>query len=424
MDKVTANVQKFLKEHSLNEKKVLVAFSGGFDSMCLLDIVHKLHLNPIAIHLNHNWRGEESLQEEENCRQFCHDRGIEFYSEKLSSNIKPTETEARNARYEFFERCAKNFGSKAILTAHNADDNAETLIYRIAKGTGIDGLKGIASCRDIYYRPLLTTYRKDIEQYCKENNLSPNSDSSNQNTKYKRNLIRQNILPQLEKINDYAKIAINNLSENATADAEIINEYLATLQDKFKTQNFINYSKAVQNRIIYAFLLDNNFEYDKKRVEKIIEFIKENAKSKCGKTLSITDGKWLFVSENEIRLINAADKPQTPKFIIENCTIKPDKFPPDSEFKVYVNLTEVNLEELELRHRHEGDLIQPLGCAGTQKLKKYLNGKAIPKDKRDTMLFLCQGSEVLWATGIGISEKIKVKNNPTHILRLERIYEQ
>ena len=254
-----SNIEAFLKKYSIRETTVLIAFSGGFDSMCLLDVIVKLkedfELHPVAIHLNHNWRGEESRQEEEHCRHFCIEKGVEFFSETLSPEVKPTETDAREARYEFFERCAEKFSSKVVFTAHNADDNAETLIYRIAKGTGLEGLKGIAPVRGIFYRPLLQTFRSEIEEYCRKNNLSPNVDSSNENIKYKRNLIRKNILPQLEKINEGAKAAINTLSENAAADTEIINEYLASLKDKFKTQNFIKFSQPVQNRIIYTFLV-------------------------------------------------------------------------------------------------------------------------------------------------------------------------
>lgn len=413
-------VEAFLKKHSIYETTILVAFSGGYDSMCLLNLLLELNLKPVAIHLNHNWRGDESRQEEENCREFCRKRGVEFYSETLSVNVKSTETAAREARYEFFERCAHKFCSKAILTAHNADDNAETVLYRIAKGTGIEGLKGIAPARGIYYRPLLTTYRTEIEDYCKKHNLSPNCDSSNDNTQYKRNLIRKNLLPQLEKINECAKNAINTLSENASDATEIINEYLSSLKDKFKTQKFINFSRPVQNRIIYQFLTENGFEYDKKTVEKLVNFINDNADTKNGRTISITSAKWLFVSNKEIRLIEEEPE-QKWHLIIEECTIRPKKFPPDKEYIAYADLTKTGTE-FELRHCEDGDVIQPLGTIGTQKLKKvYLNGKGIPKDERAKMLFLCQGKEVLWVPGLGISEKIKVKDKPTHILKLERV---
>ena len=174
MKNISEKVRDFLESYNLIDSKfpILIAFSGGFDSMCLLDIVSKIRHNTIAIHLNHNWRADESDREEENCRQFCMERNIEFYSERLPSDVKKTETAAREARYKFFEKCAQKFNSKAVLTAHNANDNAETLIYRLAKGTGTKGLCGIAEKRGIFYRPLLDIKRTDIEKYCKENKIS------------------------------------------------------------------------------------------------------------------------------------------------------------------------------------------------------------------------------------------------------------
>ena len=109
MDNIENKAAYFLKKHNLfdTDKPILLAFSGGFDSMCLLDICHKLGLNITAIHLNHNWRGEESKKEEENCRDFCNSRGINFYAETLSLDIPKTETAAREARYEFFKKMRK-----------------------------------------------------------------------------------------------------------------------------------------------------------------------------------------------------------------------------------------------------------------------------------------------------------------------------
>ena len=419
-------IKAFLDKYSIKKTNILIAFSGGFDSMCLLHLLNSLkndyELNITAIHLNHNWRGEESLLEARNCANFCQNNNINFYTETLSDSIKKTETEARKARYEFFEKCAKKFNSSTIFTAHNADDNAETLIYRLSKGTGIDGLCGILENREIYYRPLLNVYRKEIEKYCKKNNLSPNSDSSNENTKYKRNHIRKNIIPELEKISIHAKSAINKLAELACNDSQIISEYLSTLKDKFKTQNFINYSKPVQQRIIYQFLTENNFEYDKNTIERIIIFINKNSTTKNGKTLSLTLGNWLFVNKNEIRLIKNDTKECQYNIILQKCNKKPTKFPPDSEGIAFVDLTNYN-SNLEIRPRKDGDVIQPLGTNGRQKLKKYLNEKGIPKDIRDKMIFLCHNNEILWAPKVGISEKIKVKTIPTHTLKLEKINE-
>ena len=169
MNKIHHTIELFLKKYQLDkpEKVYLCAFSGGYDSMCLLNSLKIVapQNKIIAIHLNHNWRGEESDLEEQNCKDFCNRIRVEFYCEKLPSTVPHTETAARDARYNFFEKCKEKFESEIIFTAHNQNDNAETLIYRICKGTGIPGLCGIAEKRGFYYRPLLHTKREEIEKY-------------------------------------------------------------------------------------------------------------------------------------------------------------------------------------------------------------------------------------------------------------------
>jgi len=395
-------IKSFIKKYNLSGT-FIVAFSGGYDSMCLLDMLYKDY-DVVAVHLNHNWRGEESLNEAKVCENFCLTRGIKFYTETLGDDIAHTETCAREARYDFFKRCAKKFNSKVVFTAHNYDDNAETVLYRIIKGTGLTGLQGIAEHRDIFYRPLLSVKRKDIEAYCAEHNLTPNKDSSNEDTKYKRNLIRKKILPLMREINPKVIDAINSLSEIAREDCG----------DKLK---------------IRELLINHNIDYDKKKIDEIYEFIKSNKTCKSGKTLSLTKDLWLFASQNRTEVITKCEKSCTElkitecgEYKFENFvfSIKPfdkeiKKFPSDKEFKAYINIDKLDFT---LRHRKNGDTIRPLGTDGTQKLKKYLNEKKIPNHKKNDIILLCSNSEVLWACGLGISNRIKVKDRPTHVLEL------
>jgi len=405
---IVENVKNFLTKYNLSNN-FIVAFSGGYDSMCLLDILNKLNYKVVAVHLNHNWRGEESKAEADNCKNFCKSRNIKFYSEMLSENIPKTETCAREERYKFFEKCAKKFQSDIVFTAHNFEDNAETVLYRIIKGTGTAGLCGIAEQRGIFYRPLLKISRKEIEQYCIDNNLTPNKDSSNENTKYKRNLIRKKIIPLMQEINPEVIKAINSLSEIANEDIKSTNE------QKYK---------------IRALLKENNLEYDKATIEKIENFINRNKNSKSGKTLSLSNNLWLYTSSKKTELIKKTPKTNTEIFITQegeynfenlvfsirsyNKTTK--NFPEDNTYKALVHLDKINFS---LRHRKNGDIITPLGCNGTQKLKKYLNEKKIPQHEKDTIVFLCRDNEILWACGIGINDKIKVKDKPTHIIELK-----
>lgn len=433
MTDITETVNLFLKKYGIDTsgEKVLLGFSGGADSLCLLNILHELNIPVAAIHLNHNWRGEESKRDELFCADFCKKNNIEFYTETLDGTVPQTETAAREARYAFFEKCAGKFQSRYFLTAHNADDNAETVLYRIIKGTGVSGICAIQEKRGIFYRPLLKVSRAGIEQYCAERNLRPNIDSSNKNTKYKRNLIRQKILPLCETINPKCKSAINSLSEIAQEEDTLLEEYINLLKQEIgnSTQKFLSASDAVQNRIIYEIFIKSGIDYDRASILRIKNFIKTNCNSKSGKKCSITKDIFMFVNKNYFEIIRT-NNAQLPGisiqnegsyeigsyiFSIEKCCQKPEKFPADSEYTAYASLPEIDFT---LRTRRDGDIITPLGTNGTQKLKKYLTNKKIPKHIKDEMLFLFKGNEVLWAIGAGISSKIKVETQPTHVLKL------
>lgn len=443
MQTINPKIKSFLKKYNLDSKDLvyLVGFSGGYDSMCLLDVLHKTAKKNkiVALHLNHKWRGKESDKEEENCKNFCEKIGVEFYCENLSSKVPHTETAARDERYKFFERCAKKFNSNIIFTAHNKNDNAETLIYRICTGTGISGLQGISEHRGIYYRPLLDVNRCDIESYCRENKLKPNNDSSNSDTKYKRNYIRAKVMPALSEVNANVFDNLQTLSEVAKEETDIIEEYLKniikkiTKEGKVQTQKFLKLSQNIQKKLVYKLFTDNNLDYDRKKILKILEFINENSTSKAGKTCSLTSDLWLFTSDKIICTINKENskipyvsvnkegKYNVGKytFEIEKFTKTVKKFPPSQDDTAYVDLSKLEFN-FELRTRQDGDIIRPYGLKGSQKLKKYLNERKIPNHEKDNLLFLAQGKEILWAINLGINDKIKVVKNPTHRLKIHK----
>ena len=443
-------VNEFLKKYNLCDKTIVVGFSGGFDSMCLLDILSKLKELPdffemrvIAAHFNHNWRGEESLREQEICRMFASAKGIEFYTKTAPKTLRKTENDARIARYEFFEEAMEEFDADAIFTAHNKDDNAETVLYRIIKGTGIIGLKGIAEKRMYFYRPLLKTYRHEIVQYCNDNNLTPNNDSSNMNTAYKRNYLRLNIMPALENVNENVKDALNILAANATSDNEIIEEYLDKIKkeifegDSIIVSKYKTLSTPVKQRILYGLIQQLGLDYDYKKILELYNFVENNITQRNGATHSLATALWLYADEKVIETIPKKEEvlKQTlnettidgiGEFAFGNKTLvisrfKDNKlfiFPDATANFAYVDLSDVKFP-LTLRTRIDGDVITPYGMKGSMKLKKYLNAKGVQRHKRDEIPLLCSGNEVLWAAGVGLSDKISVKDKPSHVVEIK-----
>ena len=383
-------VVEFLREYDLCDKTIVVGFSGGYDSMCLLDVLSKIkdlpefiNLSIISAHFNHNWRGEESLWEQEACRLFATSKGFEFYSKTAPNWLKKTENDARIARYEFFEEVVEDFDADAVFTAHNKDDNAETVLYRAVKGTGIVGLKGISVKRDLFYRPLLKVSRAEILDYCEKNNLKPNHDSSNDDTSYRRNYIRLNILPALEKINPSVKEALNTLADVAQSEDLIIQEYLDGIKqsvfsdEKILSEEYKSLSLPVKKRIIYDYLQLFDLDYDFKKIKDIFDFIELNLDKRNGNTYSLTSGTWLYVDEKVIEIIpnrRIEERIEYNKeYVIDGegeyvigehkLIIKPYVardvfiFPEATANFVYVDLSNIK-QPLVLRHRKDGDVIK------------------------------------------------------------------
>lgn len=431
------------------ESTFIVGFSGGWDSMCLLDIMNQLSKEYgfllVAAHLNHNWRGKESEMEKERCLQFCEDNDITFISDTLEEGTKATELVAREKRYEFFKRCAEDFEADAILTAHTKSDNAETILYRIIKGTGLNGLEGIKELRELsrfkVIRPILNFSRRDIEEYCIKNELYPNNDTSNANTKYARNNIRHNIMPAIKNINPNIENSLITLADIAAGNNKVINELMEniekqiTIGDKWLTQNFLILNSAIKQHFVYKLLVKNDLEPSFAKIQELMNFITDNQKSKSGKTLSIANDIWLFVSYKYTYFVYSDDYEKIEEIInidhegtytigennhfsiFEN-NEKPNKFPKANSNSAYVNLNDIEFP-LTLRTRQNGDIIQPFGMQGKMKLKKYFINKNIPEHDRDKIILLCKDKEVLWAIGVGLSEKLRSKDTPKYKLEME-----
>ena len=243
---------------------IVIGVSGGPDSMTLLNILNnlkeKLNIKLYVAHINHSIR-EEADAETEYVKEFCKKIDVEFFAKKvkveeIAKELKiGTEEAGRNIRYEFFEEVAHKVGANKIATAHNLNDNAETVLMNIMRGTSVSGLKGIDKVRDgKYIRPIIECSRAEIEDYCKEKNLNPRYDKSNNENIYTRNKIRNLLIPFLQKeFNPNIVEGINRLSQIAIEEEQFINKVVEKEYEKLQI--------AVDNNIILNLKEFNKLDY-------------------------------------------------------------------------------------------------------------------------------------------------------------------
>ncbi len=323
-------VLETIKKYNLLQEKdtVIVAVSGGPDSMCLLNslvnLKEKLKLNKIAVaHVNHMLR-KEAQEETEYVKKYCENKNIEIYIKyanikEISENNKISEeTAGREERYKFFEEIESKINANKIAIAHNLNDNAETVLMHFIRGTGINGLTGIKPYRDgKYIRPLIECDRKEIEEYCKEKKLNPRYDKSNLDNNYTRNKIRNLLIPELkENYNPNIISGINKLSRIVLKEEEYINKIL------LETYNEILLQKE-----------DNKITINLRKFNKLDEYIKER--------LIIYIIAKLFGDARGIENIHVFDIVKLCEKNVGNKYLTPNK-----NLKIFVKSGEVSYEKL------------------------------------------------------------------------------
>jgi tRNA(Ile)-lysidine synthase len=453
-------VMNFIKENSMFEKgdKVIVAFSGGPDSTCLLYILNELKvelgITLLGAHLNHCLRGLESDKDEDYAKKTCENLNIDFYSKRVDihrisreKNIS-CEMAGREVRYEFFEELMNKSNASKIALAHNANDQAETILMRIMRGTGIEGMVGIKPVRDkIYVRPILHISRSEVERYCKAYNIHPRIDKSNLETIYARNKVRLDLIPYIEEnFNSDIINTINRLSDILKKD----NDYLENISDsEYKKHCVIGdqmviinkgaflQHEAIVSRIIRRALFSVNhnlYNFEKIHIWNIIELQKNDT----GKTTMLPQD---IIAENcygnihiHIHIHKKVSEVNNKEYLLkvnEKNFIQSLNRVVEIDVKSYLQFEEVKgndfivyfdndkIEEpITLRYRKQGDKFTPLGMKGNKKLKDLFMDLKIHKDKRNEIPLICFGSDIAWVVGYRISEKFKVSKDTKNILQI------
>lgn len=449
------------KLSAFRNQKIGLAVSGGVDSIVLLDVVSGLSkaygLKLYVLHYNHNWR-KESYKDSELVQNYCKKNRITFiYGEDRGQIIK-TEEVAREKRYLFFAKSVKQLSLTSVFTAHHEDDQAETILFRLARGTGPAGLLPVKEYLEHslgikIFRPLLDSTKEEIYAYARENKLLYIEDKTNKEIKYKRNLVRNKILPLVRKINERAEKNIVACGDLIYSQNEILKHYFKKmfyeLSDKkskeplfpvgLNRKKFLKHSEYSQKAFIYWMMTVNNLSGSINKIKSILQSIKNKEIVELSDrfVLCVND-KLILFSEKSVKreslinnfsecfTLNGSEKSiclndndaavfQLKRF---SGSFSKLKFPKEKDKIAFVDLSLYKNKKLLVRYRNKGDVFSPLGLHNTVKLKKYLVNKKIPKQYRYNLPLLCFNNEVLWIPGYSLSEKIKVTNKPTHILKM------
>ena len=459
MDVLSERVINYIRKNLMFDKgdKVIVAFSGGPDSTCLLYILNelkeKLGITLIGAHINHCLRGDESDKDEEYAKKTCEKLNIDFYSKKVDvhkiskeKNLS-CEMAGREVRYNFFEELVIKLDANKVAIAHNANDQAETILMRIMRGTGIAGMIGIKPVRDkIYVRPILLLTRKEIEKYCLINNITPRIDKTNLENVYARNKVRLEMIPYIEKnFNTDIIKTLNRMSDTVKIDNEYLENVCQKEYEKYceiseqrviiNKSAFINH-EAILSRIIRSALLEIN--HNLYNIEKIhITSIIELQKHETGKSIMLPQN---IIVENSYGNINIyihvkaidAYKNRYPLNINEKNIIHALKKTIRIDVKSKMKYTEFIgndsikyfdydkiTEPITFRYRKNGDKFTPLGMLGSKKISDLFIDLKIPKDIRNEIPLICFGNDIGWDVGYRVSEKFKVSKDTKNILQIK-----
>lgn len=399
---------------------VIVALSGGADSVSLLHIMkrlgERLELNIYAAHLNHKIRGEEADRDERFCKILCENYNVELFTKSvdiptLAKQRKLSEELCgRLERYRFFDELSQKLGAK-VATAHTASDNAETVLFNLIRGTGLRGMSGIAPVRDNIIRPLIYVTRDEVEAYCKENDLDYVTDSTNLSNDYTRNKIRHNIVSTCREINPNFE---RNIAQNSALTRDVNSflelksveaEKLIKVQNGYSCDKITSLPMGLRDELLYFLLKKNNIEADYRTIDLLSQAVANHT------DLDINNKTSALCTQGVLRFIKKDNKPEfSDKELNGTLSI-------EYNGKNY-SFTELKSENnIVIRTRRAGDTFTFKNRKITKTLKKLLIEQKIPKEKRDTLLLAASDSTVLWLEGVGYSQQgealIRVEINNT-----------
>lgn len=418
-------------------RPLIVAVSGGADSVALLEILLKLGYNCVIAHCNFHLRSKESTDDTIFVRKLAErlktpiytiDFNTIEYADKEGISI---EMAARDLRYNWFEELRLSLKAQAIVTGHHLDDNLETILLNLVRGTGLRGLTGMPVRNGHVVRPLLDTSHKELIDYLNEQGVDWREDSSNASNDYQRNRIRNQVLPLLEEINPSFRNTLSRTREILEGSYRIFQEKMQDIRSDLVREEgnrcFILIEQLLQTRdantVLYELLQSYNFSTA--QLEQIIEGLE----GQSGKLFNSPTHR-LLIDRHELILEPLSDSTSYEQVIesvdlLESATGLQMRFiqrTDDYHYPADAEIAHLDADcvrfPLTLRRWQEGDSFQPLGMKGSKKLSDFLTDLKLDRFSKENVRVLCSDGVIVWVVGMRIADRFKVAKNTKRILEI------
>lgn len=432
-------IREYIEKYNMLNKGdgVVLGLSGGPDSVCLffvlLALKEEYELNIQAVHVNHMIRGEDADEDQEYVESLCKEFDVPLKAVRVDipalagESGRSLEEEARIARYEAFEQVADSMEAMGyptkIAVAHNADDNAETVLFHMARGTGLDGMCGIAPKRGLIIRPLLEVPKQDILDLLNENQVAYCIDGTNAQTDYDRNRIRHNIMPELTQINDRALEHITEMTNRLSEISEYISlEAKGLLQIAKSGENSLRKrALATAPRVIASQALKEYLSrfmpYEKDvasvHIESILDLLNEDGE----RQIQLPYKKTLIISYEDIYVIDGEEPKKKSTFNYREFDYKTGMKYPTETYTKWFDCDRIGAN-IVIRTREEGDYLCIDSDGNHKSIQDYFVDEKIPRHLRDEVPLVCDGNHVMWVVGYRVSEYYKISKDTTRVLEI------
>ena len=448
--RIEEKIINFVKKYDLVKKnqKILVALSGGPDSVFALHFFQKFQkkyqIQLFAVHINHQLRGMESNKDELFCLHLCKRLNIDFYSRSINvidnakQEKKSIEEAARELRYQSLNEVAGEIKADIIVTAHNQNDNAETVLLNLFKGTGISGLRGIPIKRGNIIRPILIVTRDEILEYLNLYNFEYRIDKSNENTDFERNFLRNKIIPLVkEKINPALENTIFHNSEIMKSTQVNLKLFVGELIKKYVTvdKDFLEINLQVVKKYGLEILGDLLSEISNKHFSKTFNFndiekVRTLVSKQTGKSEFITSNIEVFRERNSLILKKVEKTTFKPIVLTIGTKISIDKLEFSIKKMDNANLSFNKSNKIEyisadnlsdkfiLREWEAGDKFIPLGFNHLKKISDFLSEEKINSFQKKSQLVLLNNGQIVYVVGKRIDDRVKITKHTKEIFAL------